>query len=932
MGLFCDWLIEAGWLAAVIVTPLFFNIASKQTFEPDKVALLRSIALVMAAAWVVRTIEEGKVRKEGSLPFWPFLGLVAFFCLIYVLATVVSIDPRSSLWGAYERRQGTYATLSYVAIFLLMISSLRRREQLERLVTVILLTSLPVSLYALVQHYGWDPMRWSMPVPVTERVMSTLGNPIFVAAYLIMVIPLTLERVRSVAALRSGRTLPALVLLGCYLFLLGTQAMGIYFTQSRGPVVGLAGGLFLFFLLWAVVKRRKGWTLVVSGLGVGLAIFLVVLNLPGTPLGAIKRWPYLGRFGDLLQVNPGRVLIWQGVMAMATASPERALLGYGPESMGAVFFQYYPPELYPLEEGKVVDRAHNQIFDALATTGLLGLAAYLLLFGSLFYYGLKGLGLIGSRRQQAIFVLLLLLGGALGALVARFLEGTWRFTGIGVPLGLVAVIVLYVLGHAFFVRAGRPAIAGWRQATLLAVFSALVTHFIETQSGIAVTTTLTHFWVYAALLLVVGYRLPEETIATPAVASVPPAATPSKRRDKRHRKPAHPAGRLAPGLWDRPILAYALLAGLIVMTLSFDFTIFQFKLQGKDFFLLGIIAVTWLFCGLVVTAEAAGRALPSGRGGAFSLLLYSLISLGWLLAFLLVSAPLARAAAAPDWTALVDIVTVYYLFLFLTLVAIAIALLRGMLLPTLLWRRATWWLYPLLGLATAGLVFVTNLSVVQADVYYNLGLVYRQARQYDKSIGFYRRALSLAPDQPIYHLYLGMDTFSAMAPAAPDATQQLRWFGEARKEVEKAVELSPLEPDYPWNLGNLYKEWAKLAPTPVEKAQRLAKALQYYQETVALGPNSHGPRLKGTMIETALLLGDAYLATGVFESARTAYQQASTLDPQDYRSHKGLATLYQQWGRREDALAEAKLARDLAPAKEKPALEELIRQLEAQKP
>jgi len=816
---------------------------------------------------------------------------------------------------------------------------LRRREQLERLVTVILLTSLPVSLYAIVQHYGGDPVQWTMVV--TERVISTLANPIFVAAYLIMVVPLTLERlIRSVAALRSGKILPSLVLTGCYLFLLLAQAMGIYVTQSRGPVVGLVVGLFLFFLLWAVTRGRKEWLLAISGLGVGLAIFLLVLSLPNTPLEAIKQRLPLGRFGALLQVNPGRVLIWQGVMAMSTASPQRALLGYGPESLGVVFFQYYPPELYAIEGGGVADRAHNQIFDTLATTGLLGLAAYLLLFGSLFYYGLQGLGLIASRRQQAVFIFLLLLGGASGALLARLLEGTWRFAGMGIPLGLVAAMVLYVLGQAFLVRAGWPAIAGWRQAALLAVFAALVAHFIETQSGIAVAATLSYFWVYAALLLVVAYRLPEEPVHAPSVTSVPPPAAPSKRRDERPKKPARSAGRLGHGLWDSPILAYALLAGLIVMTLGFDFITYQFKFQGKDFFLLGIMAVTWLFCGLVVTAETVGRAsspppgLPRARGrlvgeGAFSFLLYSLISLGLLSVFLLVFVPVSRAAAAHDGTAWVDMVNVYYLFLALALVAIALALLRGMPLPSLLWRRTTWWLYPLLGLATAGLVFVTNLSAVQADIYYNLGVMYHDAGRYDQSIGFYRRALNLAPDQPLYHLYLGMDTF-ARVQAAQDETQRLQWFEEARREVEKAIELSPLDPDYPWNLGDLYRDWARLAPTPAEKAQRLVKALQYYQETVTLSPNSHGPRLKGAMSETTLLLGDTYLAAGALEAARTAYAHASALDPQDYRSHKSLATLYQQWGRREDALTEARLARDLAPASEKPALEELIRQLGSQ--
>ena len=54
LSVFCDKVIEAGWLTAVVVVPLFFNIYSQRVFEPDKLSLLRSIALVMAVAWVVK--------------------------------------------------------------------------------------------------------------------------------------------------------------------------------------------------------------------------------------------------------------------------------------------------------------------------------------------------------------------------------------------------------------------------------------------------------------------------------------------------------------------------------------------------------------------------------------------------------------------------------------------------------------------------------------------------------------------------------------------------------------------------------------------------------------------------------------------------------------------------------------------------------------
>ena len=64
---FADGIMEACWLLALIVTPLFFNIYSSRVFEPDKIALLRSLALVAGAAWAQhRGISAVQVQVDGG--------------------------------------------------------------------------------------------------------------------------------------------------------------------------------------------------------------------------------------------------------------------------------------------------------------------------------------------------------------------------------------------------------------------------------------------------------------------------------------------------------------------------------------------------------------------------------------------------------------------------------------------------------------------------------------------------------------------------------------------------------------------------------------------------------------------------------------------------------------------------------------------------
>jgi hypothetical protein len=359
LSVFCDQLIEASWLAAIIVIPLYFNIYSALIFEIDKTCLLRSIALLMALAWVIRALEKrrnggereaeiGLAQRVANFLIRPLVLPALMLAGVYLLTSLTSVWPRASFWGSYIRLQGTYTTISYIVIFFLLLWTLRTREQVERLVTLIVLTSLPVSLYALAQHYGLDPIPWG--VSVAQRVTSSLGNAISIGAYLIMTIPLTMRQgLKSFSALRTGpeKRAPTLISTALYLLTLVAQLIAIVFTQSRGPFMGLVGGLFFFFLLWAISKGKRGLGLIVISLVVALGLFLVILNLPNTPLATFKELSFVERLSTITETLTAgaRPLFWQGAINMSRADPVRALIGYGPETMFVAYQSYAPPEL-----------------------------------------------------------------------------------------------------------------------------------------------------------------------------------------------------------------------------------------------------------------------------------------------------------------------------------------------------------------------------------------------------------------------------------------------------------------------------------------------------------------------------------------------------------------------------------------------------------
>lgn len=294
-----DRVIEAGWLLAAVFTPYFFSLLTARHFEPDKAMALRSIVLVMLAAWAIKTIERATMLREriNWRAWWrtPLAIPALVFAGVFLLATIASVRPTVSWWGSYQRGQGTYTNLSYMALFALIIGNLRTRDQLQRLITTSILTGVSVAFYGMVQHLGLDPLPWKGDV--IARISSTLGNSIFAAAYLIMIVPLVLYRlVISIATFRAApdtqRTadgswigFTALLVLGQQAFLLGILKFMAAVRPLTGDFrywwvfpIGLAVIAGTFALISLRTTQQPSRTLISTLLG-GLGVWTLVLAI-----------------------------------------------------------------------------------------------------------------------------------------------------------------------------------------------------------------------------------------------------------------------------------------------------------------------------------------------------------------------------------------------------------------------------------------------------------------------------------------------------------------------------------------------------------------------------------------------------------------------------------------------------------------------------
>src|SRR4030095_6690779 len=113
-------LAESAWLTALAVLPGYFNPHSVRIFDEDKALALRSFALLIAAATVAWTIETGRAAfsiERRACWRLPMLRPTLVLASVMLATTITSVDPSTSLWGAYVRAQGFYTWISYIVVF-----------------------------------------------------------------------------------------------------------------------------------------------------------------------------------------------------------------------------------------------------------------------------------------------------------------------------------------------------------------------------------------------------------------------------------------------------------------------------------------------------------------------------------------------------------------------------------------------------------------------------------------------------------------------------------------------------------------------------------------------------------------------------------------------------------------------------------------------
>src|SRR3989339_39097 len=360
------------------VTPLLLWPFTSEVFEFNKMMFVYAMTIVITAAWGIRSFQNKRfeiVQTPLDLPIILFLSS-------QVISTMVSIDRHTSLWGYYSRfHGGLVSTICYIVLFYALVTHFSGHvKAINNLKTTILATAALTAFYAVLEKMGIDKNIWVQDVQ--SRVFSTLGQPNWLSAYLIALLPLSLFTL-----IRTDKTVVRLIHSALSLLFLAA----ILFTRSQSGI-GATAIILLIFVITVILQKKQPKLLI------GLAVLILALlfvkgEAVQRTLGSLNKINpfYSNSVAIITEENKTRVggsdsmsirrVVWQGAIELGKKYP---FFGTGVETFGYSYY-WVRPSVHNLtsESDFLYNKAHNEYLNFLANTGFFGLLAYLFLVFSI---------------------------------------------------------------------------------------------------------------------------------------------------------------------------------------------------------------------------------------------------------------------------------------------------------------------------------------------------------------------------------------------------------------------------------------------------------------------------------------------------------------------------------------------------------------------
>ncbi|MFA6190585.1 MAG: O-antigen ligase family protein [Candidatus Staskawiczbacteria bacterium] len=403
-------ILQALLLSVIAIIPFIQINELYFPFVSGKVYGFRLLVCLAFFFWVWLLLKKDP-KKPETMAISPYRNILvaslAIFFLVQIVVSIFGISPALSFFSSIERQDGVIQYGFWVLYFLMLLFAFKNKQDWKILFSVSIITAF------LVSCYSW------LNLANQGRLAGFFGNPSYLAAYLLFATGFCFISIeRKFFENKLINILPWILSL--------FFAVTLFYTQTRGAYLGLAGAVFLFCLLAVLFLRSQSKKIVIYSaiiLAIGIISVAGLFFIKDTNF--VKDSPLLSRMTEITQFWEigsirERILTWQIALKAFTEKP---VFGYGPENFMVAFNKHYD---FRVGRGDPwFDHTHNQFFEYLATGGIVLIIFYILLLFFIFYVIFK----IAKKEKALSFILA-------SVFLAYIIQGLFLFDTLAVYLGL----------------------------------------------------------------------------------------------------------------------------------------------------------------------------------------------------------------------------------------------------------------------------------------------------------------------------------------------------------------------------------------------------------------------------------------------------------------------------------------------------------------
>ena len=387
-------------------------------FRINQEMILKLFIIITLNLWIIKYLlikESTWCRNKINMPIFLFILTMS---ISLIISNTIMVSLRDYV-----------IFISYIIVYFLIVNNIDSKKEFDSFINILFLTSLIVSIYTLIQYYGFD-----LYLNDLKRITSTIGQKNWISNYLALIFPIIFSFF-LLEQIKKNKIIYYLLLSILYTTLMICQSRGIWISISITTILAIY--IIFRFKLFKIFHKNQKWLILL----IFTFIIITIIYSTDNPLNKSAITVPQRAISTFDEKDPSintRLLIWGTALDIIKDNP---FIGTGIGTFKMNYLDYQADFLqrnpYYIKYSGKAGESHNEYLQMAAELGIVGLGIFLSILFVFYSLSLNYLKKENSNKNKIIIF------GLITGITCFLIHSMFTFP-FHVP----------VLGSAFFILLG----------------------------------------------------------------------------------------------------------------------------------------------------------------------------------------------------------------------------------------------------------------------------------------------------------------------------------------------------------------------------------------------------------------------------------------------------------------------------------------------